>query len=605
MKKLFLLFAVMLATSMGLLAQGSSWQTATLISSGETKTGTFGGNDSEVWYKIVVPEEGQIEFQGFAENVNFYAYYCIVYGYKNGDIYDRGHFTGNLLPGPGSKSDTITFKATDVGIGTYYIKLRSYNSTGPGTYKLYYKFTPCALAADPEPNNDYEHSSLLVSGRTVEGRLGYRTSDDVTDTDDWYKIVVPEEGQIELMATATGTVRFYPYNSTVNGYKNNDIYSRGSFTGNTISASQTDTMTFKATDVGVGTYYIRINRYNSTGGGGYRLYYKFTPCALAADPEPNNDYEHSSLLESGKTVEGRLGYRTSDDVTDTDDWYKIVVPEEGQIELMATATGTVRFYPQYSTVNGYKNNDIYSRGHFTGNTISASQTDTMTFKATDVGPGTYYIHINRYNSTGGGGYKLYYKFTRCPLSNDAEPNEDYEHAGWLPSGPTKQGRLGYRTSDDVTDNQDWYRFTVTKKGSIELTVTGTENLLLYRTNSCVYGLRSDGTTYSMGSFSASTSNYGSDTITFHANDVEKGTYYVKVYRYGGSGGYRLTYNGPTKTGDVDGDNSVNIADVTALINILLRSNAQGSAPEDADVDGEGHVNIADVTALINMLLSGH
>ena len=470
MKKLFLLFAVMLATSMGLLAQGSSWQTATLISSGETKTGTFGGNDSEVWYKIVVPEEGQIEFQGFAENVNFYAYYCIVYGYKNGDIYDRGHFTGNLLPGPGSKSDTITFKATDVGIGTYYIKLRSYNSTGPGTYKLYYKFTPCALAADPEPNNDYEHSSLLVSGRTVEGRLGYRTSDDVTDTDDWYKIVVPEEGQIELMATATGTVRFYP---------------------------------------------------------------------------------------------------------------------------------------QYSTVNGYKNNDIYSRGHFTGNTISASQTDTMTFKATDVGPGTYYIHINRYNSTGGGGYKLYYKFTRCPLSNDAEPNEDYEHAGWLPSGPTKQGRLGYRTSDDVTDNQDWYRFTVTKKGSIELTVTGTENLLLYRTNSCVYGLRSDGTTYSMGSFSASTSNYGSDTITFHANDVEKGTYYVKVYRYGGSGGYRLTYNGPTKTGDVDGDNSVNIADVTALINILLRSNAQGSAPEDADVDGEGHVNIADVTALINMLLSGH
>ena len=78
----------MLATSMGLLAQGSSWQTATLINSGATKTGTFGGNDSEVWYKIVVPEEGQIEFQGFAEGVNFYAYYCIVYGYKNGDIYE-------------------------------------------------------------------------------------------------------------------------------------------------------------------------------------------------------------------------------------------------------------------------------------------------------------------------------------------------------------------------------------------------------------------------------------------------------------------------------------------------------------------------------------
>ena len=458
----------MLATSMGLLAQGSSWQTATLINSGATKTGTFGGNDSEVWYKIVVPEEGQIEFQGFAEGVNFYAYYCIVYGYKNGDIYDRGHFTGNLLPGPGSKSDTITFKASDVGVGNYYIKLRSYDGTGPGTFRLYYKFTPCSLANDPEPNNDYEHSSLLASGSTVEGRLGYRTSDDVTDTEDWYKIVVPEEGQIELMATATGTVRFYPY---------------------------------------------------------------------------------------------------------------------------------------YSTVNGYKNGDIYSRGSFTGNTINASQTDTMTFKATDVGPGTYYIRINRYNSTGGGGYKLYYKFTPCPLANDAEPNEDHEHAGWLPSGLTKQGRLGYRTSDDVTDTEDWYRFTVAKKGSIDITVTGTENLLLSRSSSCVYGLRSDGTTYSMGSFSAPSG--GSDTITYNANDIEKGTYYVKVYRYGGSGGYRLTYNGPTKTGDVDGTGRLSIDDVTGLINILLGGNTQGLSCDDADIDGDGRVNIDDLTELINILLKGY
>lgn len=37
MKKLFLLLTVMLATSMSLLAQGTSWQTATLINSGATK----------------------------------------------------------------------------------------------------------------------------------------------------------------------------------------------------------------------------------------------------------------------------------------------------------------------------------------------------------------------------------------------------------------------------------------------------------------------------------------------------------------------------------------------------------------------------------------
>ena len=47
---------------------------------------------------------------------------------------------------------------------------------------------------------------------------------------------------------------------------------------------------------------------------------------------------------------------------------------------------------------------------------------------------------------------------------------------------------------------------------------------------------------------------------------------------------------------------MNIADVTALIDILLNGTA---APEAADVDGDTNVNIADVTALIDMLLNGN
>ena len=55
-------------------------------------------------------------------------------------------------------------------------------------------------------------------------------------------------------------------------------------------------------------------------------------------------------------------------------------------------------------------------------------------------------------------------------------------------------------------------------------------------------------------------------------------------------------------GDVDGDGNVNIADVTALIDILLNGYI---APEAADVDGDGNVNIADVTGLIDILLNGN
>ena len=55
-------------------------------------------------------------------------------------------------------------------------------------------------------------------------------------------------------------------------------------------------------------------------------------------------------------------------------------------------------------------------------------------------------------------------------------------------------------------------------------------------------------------------------------------------------------------GDVNGDQSVNIADVTALIDILLNGSV---APVAANVNGDEAVNIADVTALIDMLLNGN
>ena len=55
-------------------------------------------------------------------------------------------------------------------------------------------------------------------------------------------------------------------------------------------------------------------------------------------------------------------------------------------------------------------------------------------------------------------------------------------------------------------------------------------------------------------------------------------------------------------GDVNDDHTVNIADVTALIDYLLGS---GNAVNElaADVNGDHSINIADVTALIDMLLS--
>ena len=55
----------------------------------------------------------------------------------------------------------------------------------------------------------------------------------------------------------------------------------------------------------------------------------------------------------------------------------------------------------------------------------------------------------------------------------------------------------------------------------------------------------------------------------------------------------------TLKGDVNGDGEVNIADINAIIDMILsgRSDATG------DVNGDGEVNIADINAVIDLILS--
>lgn len=60
-----------------------------------------------------------------------------------------------------------------------------------------------------------------------------------------------------------------------------------------------------------------------------------------------------------------------------------------------------------------------------------------------------------------------------------------------------------------------------------------------------------------------------------------------------------------KRGDINGDGKTDIADVTALVNIILgRQPAAGTAYDTAttDINGDGKTDVADITALINIIL---
>ena len=56
---------------------------------------------------------------------------------------------------------------------------------------------------------------------------------------------------------------------------------------------------------------------------------------------------------------------------------------------------------------------------------------------------------------------------------------------------------------------------------------------------------------------------------------------------------------------MNSDGSVNISDVTSLIDYLLSGELEAFDAIAADVNGDGSINISDVTSLIDLLLTGH
>ena len=94
---------------------------------------------------------------------------------------------------------------------------------------------------------------------------------------------------------------------------------------------------------------------------------------------------------------------------------------------------------------------------------------------------------------------------------------------------------------------------------------------------------------------------GGKGTTYDANHIDKA--YAHIDGGPSNPGYFTAKNAALR-GDVNGDGSVSISDVTALIDYLLTGNASGINMSGADTDQNSSINISDVTVLIDYLLTG-
>ena len=105
----------------------------------------------------------------------------------------------------------------------------------------------------------------------------------------------------------------------------------------------------------------------------------------------------------------------------------------------------------------------------------------------------------------------------------------------------------------------------------------------------------------------------SKVVRFDCDNVVDGEkYFAWVYYYSagqqvrgkGTASYTIVFpNDPEyQQGDVNGDGKVDIADVNAVINVMLGKASASSCKGNPNVDGQGDIDIADVNAVINLML---
>ena len=405
---------------------------------------------------------------------------------------------------------------------------------------------PLAMSAQ---GDSWQTATLLESGKTVQGTF----SENVHEA--WFKIEQPEEGSIHIEATLS---EFHFDWCGFYCVSNGELVQLGNLNFKDDEWKSADLDFYDAMS---GTFYIQLACpatfvYDTS----YTLNYRFTPCPYANDAEPNDELGTGTLLPAGRTVTGRLGYRdytSLDDsnnptVEDQVDCYRLEVPRDGEVTVMLTSSDDLYVY-QFE-VYGWNGEEYVGRGEFVSDEDQNLENKVRHLRIPDAGAGTYYVSVyggrGSHDQEGEGGYALRCDFTPNYYPNDAEPNDDYEHAQLIKDGQKLTGHLGYQRSDDTIDFVDIYRMEVQNSLSLIYEPDTAHNVGLWYIS--LYRQEDDG---SLTFIDKRFPDLAAARIL--QTNLEPGTYFVELNMGVGQGGdndsrcggYSLTFGEPVVAGD--------------------------------------------------------
>ena len=470
---------------------------AVTLNENKTITGHVGyyynnERDTTDWYKITTTKDGRLDLKLTTENGNYINIY----------LYDANGST--KISEKSTISPSGTLSTDGLAAGTYYIKIACYFNTQFTPYTLTDSLFPPVQANDLELNNNPATALNLSENATVTGHVGYYNNN-YRDTTDWYKITTSKDGRLDLKLT------------TENGnYINIYLYDADGSTKisekNTISPSGT----LSTDGLAAGNYYIKIACYYNSQFAPYTLTDSLFSPAQANDKEPNNNPQTAIPLSLNKTVTGHVGYY-NDNKRDTTDYYKIMLPQDGQLDLTIT------------THNGqYINMYLFDKD---GNTVINSRTTISPGSKliTDgLAAGTYYVKIACYYNSGFTPYTLtdslkLYKYAADTL---AEPNKYPYEAKTLLSNRETTGHIGFY-QDIKRDTTDWWKINYTGSGDLKITLKFEPNINNNNIPYYNFAIYKD----TAGSPIVSKTTQSSPQAVISLSNLSQQYYYIKINAY--------------------------------------------------------------------------
>ncbi len=246
--------------------------------------------------------------------------------------------------------------------------------------------------------------------------------------------------------------------------------------------------------------------------------------AYSTESEPNNTRAQANILALNGSNKGAIN------PAGESDWWKVTTTSDGQLNITWTAKGG-----HYTYAYLYDND---------GTTVLASNytSGTATISYDGLQPGTYYVQVYCYNVNDTSNYSISNTLTLAALTNDAEPDGLYTQANTMALNGSITGHVGFYYNH-VRDTVDWYKFTTTGDGLVNLQLAISNGQYAYW-----YLYDGNGTTVLNGTYTSGTANYNYDGLA-------AGTYYVKIFCYSTSGfaTYTLTntFTAPAQANDVE------------------------------------------------------